>query len=475
MDPTQAFDPNKTNFMPGGAPVDPRTQAMPAGGPGWDPNRTAAMPMTGDPNRTAAIPGIGGIPMPGGPALSAEIVPGRTATMANGPAREQFLLELHALGQPGLTGGTRTPLNLCLVIDRSGSMQGEPLEYVKQACCHVVDRLTSNDVLSIVTFEEVVDVLMPAQRVTNQQMIKDGIMRLVHGNTTNLYDGLSLGLQQVLATVDPGRATRMVVLTDGDPTAGIKDFSALVNHAGEIKSRGITTTFLGFGPDYNEELLASMAKKAGGNYYFIPQPSMIPTIFEQELAKLMTVTARNLTLTLKPARWVSMRSPQVAGSGQSVTLTLTDMERGTHLEQVVDLEFNNHPLGHYRVASGQLSYEDTGLGSQQTIELDFVMEFTADSARYSGAVNPRVSQAAQVVAASKVVEQTIMGMKTGMLTAMGAAAELQKTQMMLLNEGRTAEAQEVTMALRALQSGDQNQAEKTLMGTMVNLDQGKKN
>lgn len=477
MDPTRSFDPNKTNLIPGGIPNpnDPyRTQAIPAGAPGFDPNRTSAMPGAPmDPNRTSAIPGLGAMPM-GGPAISAEVVPGRTATLANGPAREQFLIDLHAVGAATGGVGMRTPLNLCLVIDRSGSMQGEPLEYVKSACCYVVDMLTPNDVLSIVTFEEVVDVLMPAQRVTNQQIIKDGIMRLMPGNTTNLYDGLSLGLQQVSSLNDPTRATRMIVLTDGDPTAGIKDFSALVNHAGEIKARGITTTFLGFGPDYNEELLASMAKKAGGNYYFIPQPSMIPTIFQQELEKLMTVTARNLSLTLKPARWVSMKAPQAASGGQSVSITLTDMERGSSLEQIVDLEFQNHPLGHYRVCSGRLTYEDTGSGQVQTIDLDMVMEFTADASKYSAPVHPRVAQAAQVQAASRVVEQTIMGMKTGMITAMGAISDLQKTQALLMTQGRTAEAQEVTMALRALQSGDQGGAEKTLMGTMVSLDQGKK-
>jgi Ca-activated chloride channel family protein len=76
--------------------------------------------------------------------------------------------------------------------------------------------------------------------------------------------------------------------------------------------------------------------------------------------------------------------------------------------------------------------------------------------------------------ASKAVEKTILGLKTGVLTQMGAIQELQKTQMLLVQEGRTTEAQEVTMALRAIQSGDKGQAEKTLMGTMVQLDQGKK-
>ena len=459
MDQTTRLDPNRT--MLSGAPL--------TGGPlGQDPNRTQAMGGF-DAMRTSAM-----APLAPTNALTVQLVPSREATMANGPAREQFLLEIVGAGTPTMGMGVgRTPLNLCLVIDRSGSMEGAPLEYAKQACAFVVDMLTSNDVLSIVTFEETVDVLMAPQRVTNKQLIKDGIARLMVGNTTNLYDGLALAAQQVTSLADPGRATRIVVLSDGDPTAGIKDFSALVAHAGEIKAKGITCTFLGFGPDYNEELLASMAKRAGGNYYYIPRPEMIPEVFRLELEKLMTVVARNLSLNVKVARWVAMRSPQTISSGEA-QVQLADLERGTTIEQVFDFDFTNHPLGHYRIASGRLSYEDLLTGQAQTQDIDFVIEFTSDSARYSMAPNPKVQGAAQLALASRVVEKTVMGLKTGMITQMGAIQELQKTQMLLTSEGRTAEAQEVTMALRAIQTGNTAQAEKTLMGTMLNLDQGKK-
>jgi Ca-activated chloride channel family protein len=266
----------------------------------------------------------------------------------------------------------------------------------------------------------------------------------------------------------------LVVLTDGDPTAGIKDFPTLTQFAAEIKQKGVTITFLGFGPDYNEELLAGMAKKAGGNYYFIAQPALIPEVFRNELDKMLTTVARNLSLTFKPARWVTCRAPQQASSGQEFVVTLADMERGSTVQQVLDLEFQNHPLGWYRVASGRLTYDDTVNGKTEAVDLDFVIEFTADSARYSVPADVRVAQAAQVAAASRVVEKTILGMKTGQLSAAGAMQELQKTQALLLTQGRTADAQEVTMALRALQSGDQTSAEKTLLGTVFNLDQGKK-
>jgi Ca-activated chloride channel family protein len=455
---TQRIDPNRTQL--GGMPslgnlsgVDPmKTQAMSA----FDPLKTTAM--------AAPFEGI-----------QVEIISGREATMANGPAREQFLISLTAGGGVSPAGmGARTPMNLCLVIDRSGSMEGAPLEYAKQACAHVVDMLGPNDILSIVTFEETVDVLMAPQPVTAKQPIKDGLARLMPGNTTNLYDGLALGAQQVLSVNQPGRATRLVVLSDGDPTAGIKDFSALVAHAGEIKNRGITVTFLGFGPDYNEELLASMAKRAGGNYYYIPQPQMIPDVFRTELDKLMTLGVRNLSLSLKPARWVSLRGPQTANEGQEIVIPLADMERGSSLEQVFDFEFKNHPLGWYRVAAGKLTYEDLGSGGTKTQDLDFVIEFTADSARYSAPQDPRVAGAAQLALASRAVEKTVMGLKTGMITQAVAVAELQKTQMLLTQQGRATEAQEVTMALQALRSGQAGTAEKTLMGTMLNLDQGKK-
>lgn len=444
---------------------------------GGDPMRTMAMPggMVSDPNKT----GVFNVPAAG---IQLSVLPGRSVTMANGPASESFLIELTAGDGVSLPGAgissARTPLNLCLCIDRSGSMEGLPLDYVKNACCHVVDMLGPNDVLSIVTFEEIVEVLMPPQRVTNKQPIKDGIMRIAPGNTTNLYDALSLGMQQIAQNVESSRATRMVVLTDGDPTTGIKDYTALVTHAGELKSRGITVTFLGFGPDYNEEMLAGMAKKAGGNYYYIAQPQLIPEVFRTELDKMLTVSAQNVSISFKLARWVKLRSASgqsMLPSGNEFTFQLTDLERNAALQQVVTLDFTNHPLGHYRVAAAQVSYDDVSTGQRVTRDADLVIEFSSDPAAYSVPVDPRVASATHAAEASRFVEKTIMGLKSGQVTMAMAAAELQKTQMMLVKDGRMQEAQEVTLAIRALQTGDQSGAEKTLMGTVVHLDQGKLN
>lgn len=462
-------DPNRTIISP---PLDPNRTMI--GTPNI--NQTMAMtapPTAGDPNRTVAF-------SPSQP-LSFVLTPTRTATMANGPAREQFLLEITAPSDGGLPGmstaGERAPLNLCLVIDRSGSMEGQPIEYAKQACNQLVDLLSPTDILSIVVFDEIVEVLMAPQRVTDKQAIKSGIAQIQPGYTTNLYDGITLGSQQLSQAIETGRVTRMVVLTDGEPTAGIKDFQPLVAHSGDIKQRGITTTYLGFGAEYNEELLAAMAKKAGGNYYYIPEPQMIPEIFRTEFSKMVSTTGVNLKFDLKAARWVSIKG--VTGySGplgeREISVNLADIEKGAMIEVVADFEFDNHPLGHYRVASGKLTYESIA-GGTQVVDVDFVMEFTADASRYGAQPNPRVDAAWQISAASRVVEKTIMGLKTQAITSHAALADLAKTQALLTSQGKTADAQEVTMAMQAIQRGDIGSAEKTLMGTMVHLDQGKSN
>lgn len=465
------IDPNRTVMSQTPGAIDPNRTMI--GQPG-DMGRTQAMtspPMAGDPNRTTAW-------SPSSP-LSFVLTPSREATMANGPAREQFLLEITAPSEPGLSGmsvaGDRAPLNLCLVIDRSGSMEGQPIEYAKQACNQVVDLLSPNDILSIVVFDEVVEVLMPPQRVTDKQLVKNGISQLQPGYTTNLYDGLTLGSQQLAQMIESGRVTRMVVLTDGEPTAGIKDFQPLVNHAGEIKDKGITITYLGFGTEYNEELLAAMAKKSGGNYYYIPQPQLIPEIFRTEFNKMVSTTGVNLRFDLKLARWVSLRGcTGFTGSrgDREISVNLADIERGATIQVVVDLEFDNHPLGHYRVGAGKLHY-DSITGGSQFVDVDLVMEFTAEQARFMATPNPKVSAAAEISAASRAVEKTIMGLKTQAITSQAALADLAKTQALLVSQGKTADAQEVTMAMQAIQLGDIGGAEKTLMGTMVHLDQGK--
>lgn len=447
--------PGAVPVLPGGATQQMNRTAL--GGPGVPPGV--------DPMRTAM-----GAPMR---ALELEAVPGSRYAFAPESSREHLMLLLKA---SGAMMGRRMPLNLCLVIDRSGSMEGEPLEYVKRACAYVVDLLEPNDILSIVTFEEQVDIVMPARRVMNKALVKEHIARIQPGNTTNLYDGLAAGCMQILSINAAGYLNRVLILTDGEPTAGIKDFGSIVNQVAEQKARGVSITALGFGSEYNEELMAGIARRSGGNYYYIAQPSLIPEVFRRELETLMTIVAKNIRIRLRMSRGVQTRyvygvpAPQL--SQRTVEFILPDIERGSTVANLSELELDRHVPGTYRIVKAEVLYDDAISGRQEMLSADAVVEFVTDRAQVEAGRNPVVQRELEVHLASRNLEKTMMGMRTQQLTSAGAMQELQRTRTILMDAGRQGEAQELTAAMDALQRG--GEVEKTLIGTIYHLDQGKK-
>jgi len=450
--------------------MEDRTQQMgqpPVSGATQQMSQTAlgGSPPLSDPMRTAM-----GAPMR---ALELEVVPGGRYAYASDSGREHLLLILRSSGQ---MLGRRTPLNLCLIIDRSGSMEGEALDYVKRACGHVVDLLEPSDVLSVVTFEEQVDVIMPARRVVNKALIKEHINRIQPGNTTNLYDGMVAGCMQLSSLAAPGYLNRALLLTDGEPTAGIKDFGSIVNQVAEQKNRGITITALGFGSEYNEELMAGIARRSGGNYYYIAQPALIPEVFRRELEMLMTITAKNVRVKFRLPRGVQCRyvygvpNPQLRQ--REVEFQLPDIERGSTVANLSEFELDRHVPGTYRIAKVEVTYDDAISGRTEQLIGDAVIEFVTDRSQVEAGKNPVVQRELEVHLASRNLEKTMMGMRTQQLTSMGAMQELQKTRTILMDSGRTQEAQEIGQAMDALQRG--GEVEKTLIGTIYHLDQGKK-
>ena len=437
--------------------------------PGETTQMLPASPLAPDPQRT-----VMGLPPT---SVTAEMVPGNRYAFSGGSSREHALIFTNAGGAMGGMIGRRAPLNICLVIDRSGSMEGEPLEYVKRACGYVVDLLEPQDVLSVVTFEESVDVIMPARRVVNKDLIKQHIQRIQPGNTTNLYDGIVAGASQVGSVGAEGYVKRLIVLTDGEPTAGIKDFHSIVGMVQEQKSRGISTTALGFGPEYNEELLAGMARRSGGNYYYVSRPELIPEVFRAEVDTLLTLVARNVRLRLQLSRWAQVRQvfgAQPTFSERVVEAPLPDLERGAVLSTLVELELGPRPAGTYRVARMEFVYDDCVSGApEQRLLQDLVFEFTPDLNLVASGKNATVQRELEIAMASRNLERTMMGIKTQQLTGGAALHELQRTQMLLTQAGRTEQAQELTQAMQDLQRGGGN-VEKTLIGTIMDLDLGKR-
>ncbi len=438
-------------------------------------------PLAGDPNQTRVLTPEGGeqtvmLPpsaLPPGAAaraLSLSVTPGSSHVLSSDVAREHLLFDVRGLGG----GAARLPLNVSLVIDRSGSMEGEPLEYAKRACAYVVDLLEPTDILSIIAFEDSADVIMPARRVVNKTLVKDYINRIYTGNTTNLYEGLVTACQQVASVKTENTLNRILLLTDGEPTAGTKDFPSIVGQVAEQKGRGITVSALGFGPDYNEELLAGIARRSGGNYYSISRPDLIPEVFRRELDSLMRITARNLRLRLLLSRGVSVRQvygQQPVYGTRTAEVTLIDVEAGTGLSSLWELEATPRPAGTYRIGQAELLYDDALTGKPEKLTADAVLDFTADRAAAASGVSERVQGEIAVARAARSLDKTVMGMRAQTLNVTQAMQELNRTKTLMLDQGKLAQAQQITQAMQEIESGAG--VEKTLVGTVYTLDQGK--
>jgi Ca-activated chloride channel family protein len=212
---------------------------------------------------------------------------------------EQVYLLARIQADPPPDTGDRHPLNLSLVLDRSGSMQGAKLEYIQQAAQFLVQRLGATDRLSIVSYNDYVAVEVPAQPVIEKDRINEVIGKLFASGMTNLSGGWLQGCQSVAENAAEGQVNRAAAL-DGLANRGVTDLRQLEAMARQKRAEGITTTTMGVGLDFNEDLLTRMAKEGGGAFYFIDNPDQAPAIFERVKGLLNVSAESQITLTLSP-------------------------------------------------------------------------------------------------------------------------------------------------------------------------------
>lgn len=200
----------------------------------------------------------------------------------------------------------RRPLNLSLVIDRSGSMSGAPLEHAIQAAELLVGRLAADDTLSVVVYDNTVDTIVKPQKVTKPDAICAAIRKITTRGSTNLHGGWLQGCEHVRKYQDEPAINRVLLLTDGQANVGITDPKALIAEARKQVDGGVATTTLGFGAGFNEDLLIGMAEAGGGNFYFIETPEDAAQVFQIEGESLASLAAQHLLITLTPQKGVTI-------------------------------------------------------------------------------------------------------------------------------------------------------------------------
>ncbi len=229
-------------------------------------------------------------------------------------SQRQILVAAKALGHE------RLPVNLCLVLDHSGSMAGTPLERLQQASLRLIDRLQSGDRLSIVAFNHFATALVPHQSIVDPAAIKQKVLNLRADGGTAIDEGLKLGIEE-LAKGNQGAVSQIFLLTDGENEHG--DNHRCLKLASLAPEHNITMHTLGFGSNWNQQILEQVADAGGGSLRYIESPNQIDTEFARLFDRLQAVGITNTYVRLCPGPQFSLAAHKPFAQVQPDTIELS--------------------------------------------------------------------------------------------------------------------------------------------------------
>jgi Ca-activated chloride channel homolog len=244
-----------------------------------------------------------------------------------------YYVHLQGLDKVNTTVKEHVPVNISVVLDRSGSMDGDKLSYAKEALKYVIQQLDSRDVLSVVLHDTDVEVFLTPQRIENKTELLQRVDKIKIANSTNLEGGIRKGYELVKSAkklIGAEMINRVLLLSDGHANVGVTDPEALSAITRTyFQEDHISISTFGVGNDYNENLMAKIAQQGGGMYYFIYSPEKLPAVFSEEMKGLSHVVAKNAVLKITfPDEILSYERTFAFGStlkGNTLELTFGDL------------------------------------------------------------------------------------------------------------------------------------------------------
>ncbi|SDT08898.1 Ca-activated chloride channel family protein [Paenibacillaceae bacterium GAS479] len=331
---------------------------------------------------------------------------------------EKIYLLLEAQGVAGAKEvESRAPINLSLVLDRSGSMSGEPLVYSKKACQFVAEQMNADDVLSLVAFDNVVNTIIPPAKVMQKEHIKRSMDTIKPGGTTNLSGGLIEGAQHVQKNKADGMVNRVILLSDGHANRGITNQEKLCAIAKEYRASGVGISTMGVGDSFDEELMEGIAEHGGGNFYYIDKADDIPSIFQQELQGLLSVVAQNVSLRLVPSdgtEIVGIYGYQTEDQGGHPVIYVGDVYQNEVKSILVELAFHPHTQGDHNVLQLFWEYVDvTENVAACSVGIPVRTAFTSDIDLLNAPENPELLQQVELTKSAKAIEDALIAFDRG--------------------------------------------------------------
>lgn len=305
----------------------------------------------------------------------------------------------------------RIPLNLSIVIDHSGSMGGEKMEYAKKAASDIINKLMADDFVSVVIYDDKIDVIQPSVRVIDKNSIISRIKNVVPGGSTNLWGGTEKGYEQVKNNYRKNYVNRILLISDGLANVGITSNYEIKQRVQDFKDReGITLSSFGVGLDYNELLMTGMAESGAGNYYFIDSPDKMAALFEKELNGMLNVVAQNTQLKINLPRGVKVEkifNYKYDQHGDEISIQFRDLfseeTKGVLIKFSID-DYADVPLKFVST----LDYDDISESKRKTLVHENILKPCGDNELYVTHFNKPVIEQSVLYIANENMENAML-------------------------------------------------------------------
>lgn len=413
--------------------------------------------------------------------LNLQVTLVRDIITANAPQPQLMYALLEASPTGGNVANVQMPLNLALVLDRSGSMNGDKIKNLRLAVKALIDLLQPTDLISIVTFDDQVQVRLPSQPATNKAQMHSIVDAIDDGGGTQMSLGLQSGLGEIQRNLDPSRINKIVLLTDGNSWGDEATCQALAQSAGQ---NNIPIVALGLGlpvpiaapglpqiaglnsDDWNHVLLDNIAQASGGMSDLIDAPTKIVSVFQEVVRAAQATVVRNAELMLRLAVDVTPRQvwqvlPLIqnlsarAISPREAQVTLGDIDKQNGKSALVELTLPPKPAGKTRIAQAEITFDVPAAHLVgEKMRVDIVVEYGVESA-----INPRVANIVEKVSAYKLQTRALQEANAGDVA--GATQKLKQAATQLLNLGENDLAQAALQEAQNLQQGGQVSASGT--------------
>ncbi len=342
------------------------------------------------------------------------------------------------------------PMNFALVLDRSGSMDGEKMENMKEAVGYVVDHMSDRDTISVTIFDDQVETLVASQPAKNRDEIKAAISPVIARGGTQISDGLRAGLEELKKGYHTDRVNRVLLLTDGKTW---DDEDACLKLADGAARQGIAVTSIGLGEEWNEKLLLQIAERSRGDSHWIQNPIAILDAFRKEVTGMQSVAATNLKLTahmspgVQPMK-VYVTLPMIADVSRkaikdnAIAMDLGSLDGKKGQMILIETRIPANTEGPFRLGQVEVSYDIPSQGiKNQSSKHDLSVTFSEDTGATSK-VNAEVMNVVEKLSAFKLQTRALTEAEAGNIAV--ATRKLQAAATVLFNMGeddlaRTAE------------------------------------